>query len=243
MKIRNLLPLLVLAVSFCARAEDGGSLKGTVKYDGDVPEPKIKEIPADKKAECKCEGKGVADESLVVDKATKGLKWAIIRIKDAKPKDPLPKPEKPFEIDQHGCTFTPHVVIVPPGTDLEVLNPDKILHNIHTLPYDSEDPPQNTAAQGQLTYKGKWLKDEDLIELKCDIHGWMKGFIVCHDPRYCAVSGADGTFEIKNLPAGKYKVNVFHESFGNYMKKETIDVEVKAGAATDMGELKFAPKK
>ncbi|MEI6236100.1 MAG: hypothetical protein WCT04_23845 [Planctomycetota bacterium] len=243
MKKIAMLPMLALAMSFCGFAADGGSLKGTVKLDGDVPEPKIKEIPADKKAECKCEGKGVADESMVVDKATKGLKWAIIRIMDAKTEGAPPKADKPFEIDQKGCTFTPHIVIVPPGTDLEVLNPEKVMHNIHTTPYDSENPAQNFAVATQTTYKAKWLKDADLVEIKCDIHGWMKGFILCHDPRTCAISAADGTFEIKNVPAGKYKVNIWHESFGNYMKKETIDVEIKAGAATDLGDVKFQPKK
>ena len=220
-----------------------GILKGVVKYDGEPPEPKFKEVPPNTEG---CHA-NVADESLVVDKATKGLKWAIIRITDVTPKEALPKPAKPYQIDQKGCTFTPHVVIVPPGTDLQILNPDKILHNIHTQPYDLINPPQNMAVTGPLTYKAKWLKDAELIEIKCDVHGWMKGFIVCHDPRYCAVTGADGTFEIKNLPPGKYQVNVWQESFGNYFpdktkKTETFSVEIKAGATTDLGEMKFAPK-
>ncbi len=241
MKMTYLLPMLCLVLMAGARAEDGGSLKGTVKVDGDVPEMKPADVPDDQQAGCKC--KTVADESLVVDKATKGLKWAIIRIQDAKPKDEAPKAPA-YQLDQKGCAFSPHVVVVPPGTDLSILNPDKIMHNIHTLPYDSEDPPQNSATRENLTYKAKWLKDPDLIQITCDIHKWMKGFIVCHDPRYCAVSGADGTFEIKNLPAGKYKVNIWHEKCGNYQKKETIDVEIKAGAATDLGELKMTvPKK
>jgi len=240
MKMTYLFPLLCLALAFGARAEDGGSLKGTVKYDGDVPPPVMKDVPEKDQADCKC--KTVADENLVVDKATKGLKWAIIRIQNAKPKDAPPKAEK-YQLDQKSCTFTPHVVIVPPETDLTVLNPDKIMHNIHTYPFDSEDASQNTATLTDLTYKAKWLKDADLIEVKCDIHTWMHGYIVCHDPRYCAVSGADGTFEIKNLPPGKYKLNVWHEKFGNYMKKETIDVEIKPGATTDLGDMKFTPKK
>ncbi len=216
-----------------------GILKGVVKYDGDPPEPKIKTIPPGTEG---CHA-NVADESLVVDKATRGLKWAIIRIMGVEPKDAPPTPAKPYQIDQKGCAFSPHVVIVPPNTDLGILNPDKVLHNIHTLPYDSNDPPQNIAAQGPIVYKAKWLKEPDLIEIKCDIHGWMKGLIVCHAPRYCAVTGTDGTFEIKHLAPGVYKVNVFHESFGNYMMKETIDIEIKPGATTDLGELKFAPKK
>jgi plastocyanin len=245
MKISNILQLLVLALAFGVRAEDGGSLKGTVKLDGDVPEPGIKVIPEVNKADCKCKGKGVPDESLVVDKATKGLKWAIIRLTppDAVKMPALPKADKSAEIDQQGCTFTPHVIVVPPGTPFDILNPDKITHNIHTLPYDSEDPSKNFAVSDKSIYKGEWLKDADLIEIKCDIHNWMKGFIVCHDPRLCALSAADGTFEIKNLPAGKYKANIFHEKFGNYRKKETFDVDIKAGAATDLGDVKFTPKK
>lgn len=242
MKFLRTAAYVLTLLMLTAFGEDaGGSLTGQVIYNGPVPAPKMTPVPPAAIAQCKCPA--VADESLVVDPATKGLKWAIIRIQDVTPKDVPPKPAKPYSIDQNGCTFTPHVVVVPPNTDLEILNPAKIAHNIHTTPYDSADPAQNQAALGDLTYKAKWLKDPDIIEIKCDIHSWMKGFIVCHDPRYCAISGTDGKFEIKNLPAGKYKVNIFHESFGNYMKKDTIDVEVKAGAPTNMGELKFEPKK
>ena len=241
MKIRNILPLLVLALAFGVRAEDGGSLKGTVKLDGEVPEPGIKVVPDGNKAECKCQGKGVPDESLVVDKATKGMKWAIIRLTapDSVKMPALPKLEKAPEMDQQGCMFSPHVVNVPPGTPFDILNPDKVTHNIHTLPYDSENPSKNFAVSDKAVYKGEWLKDADLIEIKCDIHAWMRGFIVCHDPRLCAISAADGTFEIKNVPPGDYKLNIWHEKCGNYMKKETIDITIKAGAATDLGDVKM----
>ena len=220
------------------KTEAPGILKGVVKFDGEPPEPKFTTVPP--AMECPAT---VVDESLVIDKESKGLKWTIIRIMGVQPKDVFRKTTKRYQITQKGCAFSPHVVIVPPDTDLQILNPDKILHNVQTTPYDSKNLIANFATIKDETYKAEWLKEPELIEVKCDIHVWMKCFIVCHDPRYCAVSRADGTFEIKNLPAGKFKVNVWHESFGNYMQKETIDVEVKAGATTDMGELKFAPKK
>ncbi len=159
------------------------------------------------------------DDSLVVDKASKGLKWVIVRIMNAAPKDDPPKPATPYQMTQKGCTFSPHVAIVAPKTDLLILNPDKIMHNIHTQPYDSEDKPLNQATQTDLIYKAAWLNDPDLISIQCDMHNWMHGFILCHDPRYCAVSGADGTFEIKDLPAGKYKVNIYHEKFGELLEE------------------------
>ncbi|MEI6236101.1 MAG: hypothetical protein WCT04_23850 [Planctomycetota bacterium] len=217
-----------------------GSLKGVAKYNGPVPIQGVKQIPLNAAADCKCNS--VPDESLIVDPATSGLKWVVIRIMDITPKN-APPLEPAYTLTQKGCRFSPHIVTVPPGVDLNILNPDGILHNIHTTPYDSNDPAQNFAVTKDALYKGQWLKEPDLIEVKCDVHGWMKAFILCHDPRYCAISDTDGTFEIKSLPPGKYKVNIWHESFGNYLKQEAIDVEIKAGAATDMGELKFAPKK
>ena len=244
--IRLLATTSFLSALAIIAGEDGGTLKGTVTYDGAPPAQKL--IPVSESNQERCHCQNVADESLVVDQATKGLKWAIIRIMDAKPKNAPPKAAKPYELDQKGCTFTPHVVIVPPETDLEILNPDKILHNVHTAPFDSADPVQNPAAADKMTYKAKWLNEPDLIAITCNIHGWMKGYICCHDPRYCAVTGTDGTFEIKNLPPGKYQVNVWQESFGNYFpdktkKTETFSVEIKAGATTDLGDMKFAPKK
>jgi plastocyanin len=220
-----------------------GTLKGVVKYAATPPAPKTIAIPAQNQAEC--HHGAIADESLVVDAANNGLKWTIVRIVDAQPKDAAPKPEQAPELDQKGCTFSPHVLVVPPNTDLTILNPDKMMHNVHTVPYDFLNLPQNFAIspnQPSATYKAKWLESPELIEFRCDIHTWMKGFVVVHDPRYCAVTGADGSFEIKNLPAGKYKLNIWHEKFGNYAGQETQEIEIKAGGVTDMGELTFKPK-
>src|SRR5205085_490652 len=80
---------LILSASVLL-AEDGGTLKGTVKYDGEPPAPKMKDVPPNDQPGCKC--KTVADESLVVDPKTKGLKWAIVRILDGKPATPPAKP-------------------------------------------------------------------------------------------------------------------------------------------------------
>ena len=100
-----------------------------------------------------------------------------------------------------------------------------------------------TAKDTSKDIKGPlYLKDAEIVKLECNIHPWMKGFIVVHDPRYCAVSAEDGSFEIKNIPAGTYKVNVFHEKFGNLDGKETHSIEIKAGE-TKMWKIRFGPKK
>ena len=142
-------------------------------------------------------------------------------------------------------TFTPHVIIVAPNTDLTILNPDPVNHNVHTIPYDFLNPPQNMTqgpSMPKLTYKAAWLKQEEIIEVQCNIHPWMKGLIVCHDPRYAAVTGADGSFEIKDVPPGKYKVAIFQEKLGDGTK-DPIEVEIKAGTVNDLGQIKYKAKK
>lgn len=215
--------VLAMASTFAGE----GSLAGSVKYDGEAPKQKMIEVGADKAAGC--HAGPMVDESLVVDPATKGIKWAIIRIMDVKAATP---PEaKKVEIDQKGCFFTPRVSIVAPDSDIDVLNPDKIAHNVHTIPLDGTNTPINrmmVAADPKLTVKGtKHNKEPELVQLQCDIHPWMKGFIVVHDPRFAAVTGPDGKFDIKGVPPGKYKVFINHD-----LGEQEKEVEIKDGAAT-----------
>ena len=223
--------------AFGINAADEGSLKGSVKLVGDIPEMKPHDVPVKDQAGCNC--KQIENEELIVDKATKGIKDAIIRIMDVKGPD-LPAGQKVPEVDQKGCKFTPHITIVAPGSELVALNPDKLSHNIHTTPLDLENQQMNVIMiEEKKTIKAKYFEKPEIIQLQCDLHPWMKGYIVVHDPRYVAVSAADGTFEIKGVPPGKYKVNVFQ---GNQGAQDGIDVEIKAGQATDMGEIKFGKK-
>ena len=221
----------------------GGGIKGMIVYDGDAPPPAEKHVLSDQEL-CKC--KTVPDESLVVDPKTKGIKWAIVRVLDVKAYTP-PKNKTPAEISLKGCTFTPHVIITPPHVDFAVLNPDRVRHNLHNLPsYFLNTPRVMTAnplmGTEDFIFKKEWLQHEEIIEFQCNIHPWMKALIVCHDPRYATITGAEGSFEIKDVPPGKYKVAIFQEKFGD-ATKDPIDVEIKAGTVNDLGQIKYQPKK
>jgi len=66
----------------------------------------------------------------------------------------------------------------------------------------------------------------------------MKGFFVVHDPRFCAVTGADGVFEIKNIPPGTYKGTIFSGILrrenveSGYQRRETLDLACDYGPIT-----------
>lgn len=221
-----------------------GSVKGKVKYSGAPPEPKLREVPEASQADCKC--KQIESQDLVVDKASQGLKWAIVRIEGLI----VPPPAKPFpqaEIDQKSCQFVPRVVVSAPGADLRILNSEGVAHNIRGTALDNTGYPSRLMAadEKELIVKGgKYLATPEVVKFNCDMHDWMKCFVVVHDPRFAAITGADGAFEIKEIPAGKHKLTVYHDEFGLrvlHQGKETleIEIEVQAGQALDLGEIAF----
>lgn len=219
------------------RAAGTGSLKGIFKFDGPVPKPKFHSISKEKAGGCPHED--MPDESLVVDPQTRGMKWGIVRVMDVQTlSDPEPTT---VEITQAGCKFTPRVSVVAPGSDIDVLNPDKLPHNVHTIPLDGINIPINrmmTANDAKLTVKGKKHNAEpELVQLQCDIHPWMKGYIVVHDPRFATVTAEDGKFVIENIPPGKYKV-LFNHDLGEQEK----EFEIKKDETTDAGEILFKVK-
>ena len=96
----------------------GGTISGIVKFDGTPPSPK--EIPPTKDKKV-CGKAPIYDQSLVVDKGTNGIQWAVVSVKGAKGK----WNGKGVTFDQKGCTFRPHVLVTPPGK-ITVLNSDQI---------------------------------------------------------------------------------------------------------------------
>ena len=106
-------------------------------------------------------------------------------------------------LDQRGCIYTPRVLGARVGQTLQIKNSDEVLHNLHSL-----SPKANAFNVSQpkagMTYEVK-LKDEDaMLRLKCDIHGWMTAYVGVVNHPYFAVSGANGEFEIRDVPAGSH---------------------------------------
>ncbi len=128
--------------------------------------------------------------------------------------------------DQKGCEYLPHILPMLAGQQLQIYNDDQTSHNIHPLAkvnqeWNKSQPP------GSPPIDTKWDKPE-FIPVKCNIHPWMHGYFVVLKTSHYAVTGDDGTFEIKGLPAGKYTVTAWQEQYGT----KTQDVTVGAGAAT-----------
>jgi hypothetical protein len=196
-----------------AGAQGGGTIEADVKYNG---APQVEKLKVNKDTE-KC-GTEATIEKVVVG-GNKGLANAVVSVPGAKG-GTMAK----GVLDQHGCKFVPHVVVMAPG-ELEVKNSDDILHNLHT--YSTANPSINKAQPKFKKTMTEKLEKPEFVKVTCDVHSWMLGWVAVV-PGPAGVTNADGVVKIENVPAGKQKVEVWHETLGK-MEKE---VDVKAGAVT-----------
>ena len=224
-------PALIVTVTLALGAYQGavaagGTISGAVMFKGDVPAPKKLKVTKDKK---RCDKSPKFDESLVVKDGK--LANVVVYIADVKGGKKLEK--KGVTLDQNGCVYQPHVLAVDAGADVTILNPDKVLHNIHT--YSKINKPMNRA-QPKFKKKLKVKFDKpEIMEVKCDVHGWMSGWIFVAGNPYYSVTGEDGAFSLTDVPAGKYKVTIWHEKLGT----QTKEVEVKDGETAKL-DVEFA---
>ena len=212
---------------------EGGAISGMVKFQGGPPPRKTLEVNKNKDV---CGKNPVQDESLVVG-SNGGVQWAVARlvgIESGKKWRKKTWGKKQRVIDQNGCFFSPHVRLLRRKKSVRVLNSDGVLHNFHTFP--KKNKAVNRAQPKflkKMTLKGKkFFSKPEIINVKCDVHGWMNGYIVVAEHPYHAVTGGDGKFELTNVPPGKYKLELWHEILGTHVQavtvkaKETVSVTV-----------------
>jgi len=136
----------------------------------------------------------------------------------------------PAELDQKGCEYVPSILAVQTGQKLVVKNSDPVLHNVHTVSAAGNTDHNLAQMAGGPDLSFTFVKPENFLKFKCDVHDWMYAWVTVVDHPYFAVTDNDGKFIIKGVPPGKYTVQAFHRKAApNGMEKE---VEVKDGDAT-----------
>lgn len=195
--------------------KDGGSISGTVKYDGDVPAAKILKVDKDEQT---CGHDNKQSEELIVNGESKGIKNAVVSLVEiaaGKKAEVLTG-----VVDQKECLFTPHVIAVSAGASLDMLNSDNVMHNLHSWSIKNAGFNEGVSGGGKLTKK---FELPEVVKITCDVHKWMSSFIIVKANPYFAVTDEAGRFKIDNVPAGSYKLEAWQEKLG----KKTVDVIVK----------------
>lgn len=204
------------------------SISGSVRFTGRKPARKAVDMSNDP-ACVKAHGERAFDESEVVN--TDGtLANVFVYVKTGLEGKTFEVPATSAAIDQRGCWFRPRMLGMQVGQRLEVTNSDPVTHNIHPMAEVNREW-NHSQGEGDAPLERKFLKPEVLIRVKCNIHSWMHALIGVTANPYFAVTGADGSFTLPNLPPGEYTIEAVHEKLG--VQDQKITVGAKGAGVAD----------
>ena len=223
------------------------TLRGRFTFAGAAPQPKPLVVDKDTEV-CSMGGMKLLDRSVLVDPSSKGLANVVVfarktsRVKTA-------AAEAPLVFDQKNCEFLAPVFAARVGQQVDVHNSDPIGHNTNIA--GSSFNQLIPAGQG-TAYKPDAETGMPTM-VTCNIHPWMKAYAVFRKDGYVAVSGADGSFSIADLPAGEtIEFQVWHERSGGpngavglekpelkWTPKGRFQIKLEADEVKDLGTLEI----
>jgi len=235
---------LLTNASTPARAAGWGNLKGKFVFDGKVPEA----IKLNANNPPFCAQHGLVDEALVVGKEG-GLANVLVYVRTKKVNvhpDFAASEEDTVRLDNKNCRFEPHILTIRLTQTLELHNSDPgFSHNSNLQPLGDRAINPNIPPGESVEFQFGRVQNLP-VPVVCNIHPWMKGWVLPRDNPYMAVSAEDGSFEIKNLPAGKLEFQVWQEKAGyleamKEWKRGRFEMTIAEGD-NDLGVIKVDPK-
>ncbi len=201
----------------------GSKIVGSVTFEGSIPN--LKEIDMADEPVC---SKHWTDQTLspvseaLVLGSNNTIANVFLSITGGPSGGPYAPSPVPVEIDQKGCKYSPHVFAVMKGQNVIFTNSDGVLHNVHALPNKNRE--FNLAMPGSMKVAKprSFKKTEGMFKIKCDKHPWMSSYAAVLDHPFFDVTGKDGSYEIKGLPAGTYVIEAWHEKMGSRSSSVTV---------------------
>lgn len=229
------------ATAVAAEPTGWSTLKGKFVLAGAAPARSPLKVDKDQTV-CAPGGKTVLDEELVVD-ASGGIKDVAIFVTTKIPAND-PKWEHPdfaakatavneLPFDQEKCVFLSHLFIMRSTQTLTIKNSDDVGHNTSINPSaGSKAASANILLPAKSSSTYKPVGESSVPNsVSCSIHPWMSALLLTRNNPYYAVSAADGTFEIPNVPAGvELEFAVWQQKAGSLTK---VTVQEGSGAAAE----------
>ncbi len=195
-----------------------GNITGRVIFEGAPPANTTVMINADPSC-MKVNPEGITSETYMVKNG--GLDNVFVYVKDGLGNYYFDVPTEPVKLDQQGCRYVPHVFGARVGQPIEITNSDDTLHNVHAMANVNREFNFGQHIRGMKNTE-VFTAREVMVPFKCDVHGWMTSFGGILDHPFFAVTSDGGKFELKNLPAGTYTVEAWHEKMPPQTQTVTV---------------------
>lgn len=196
------------------------TVTGRVFYDGVPPRPR--RIDLSGCPQCLASLRGpIYDDSLLVNEDGT-LQNVVVSVSGGLPREArFPVPSDPVVLDQKYCTFEPHVIAAMVGQEMVLRNSDRLLHSSHAMDSDAT-PLFNFALPTVGERRIEPFQTVETFKVKCDLHPWMSAWIRVLPNPYFDVTRGDGSFTIRDLPPGAYRLKAWHEVLGVIQKDVTV---------------------
>lgn len=246
--MRNLFAFALIASLLTAStvsAQGFGNLTAKFVVTGKAPTPAKLDVNKDQQF---CGKHGLVDETVVVGKDG-GLANVVVYLTPAigqkVPANPNLKLPAEVKIDNKNCRFAPHILVMTTDQKLVIGNSDPVGHNSKADLFANAPFNDLIPANGSVT---KTLQKAERVPagISCNIHPWMKGYLVVRDNPYVGVTDEEGNLKIDGIPAGEWAFTVWHET--GYVKgaqkgkdlgwkRGKVTVKIAADKDADLGTV------
>lgn len=233
--------------------KNGGSIKGQITFKGTPPDPR--KIRIIKNPEFCGEGfrevtwvrvnnGGLAEVVVYLKDVREGKDWPPItgeveHLDDLTGKDTPLVHEGKYLLDQKNCRFHPWIRVYKKGADIVVRNSDPVQHSINFREVVGRVMKSifliSQTKKGDIFKKIKTTRN-NFIRINCEPHNFMFSWGLAAENPYAVVVSSNGTYEITDIPAGSYKLMVWHPILG--VKEASVEIPAGGSVQKDFQYVK-----
>jgi hypothetical protein len=222
---------LALTAQICApqtgyqviSVKNGGTIRGTVKWEGPLPRLAMWEINKDPQI-CDPMGEKHRDLERLIVSPSGGVANTVVFLKNITAGKAMDLPQERQFLNQKTCRYEPHILLLPLESDLTVRNSDPLLHTVYMWGNAEYNLPFTSQGQ-QIT---RPMPRAGVVNMRCNAgHVWMNGEIMVASNPYYAVTDAEGRFELTDVPAGEYELVAWHEGWKVVNESPVYDLQTQ----------------
>jgi len=143
------------------------------------------------------------------------------------------EPMSYVQIDQIDKEFVPSVTTLVAGGSASFPNSDDILHHVYSFSTAKTFDTPLYGSDASSQYR-ELFDVPGVVEIGCNIHDWMLAYIYVGESKLMAISGDDGVAMLENIPAGEYRLRVWHSRLDapqNFLER---DIVIEAGGSAEL---------